>query len=413
MRCRISLYWLSPVVLFASLSQAPLCAQDDDGPMVEALQVYSEQEKFDRPLFVEFHPTDPGHAYVVVQPGQIFRVPRNDRSEERDVFLDLGDKVYVGDNWEEGLLGFAFDPDYANNGHVFAYYSEKTEKTKGDMGSGKMAKSTRRSVVARFDTIKGENGKLVADPATELRILEIFQPFGNHNGGTTIFGPDGMLYIALGDGGAARDPFKNGQDKGTLLGTVLRIDVREASEAEPYKIPADNPFVGEEGTREEIWCYGLRNPWRISFDRETGDLWCGDVGQNRIEEVDRLVKGGNYGWNLMEGDEVFRRRAKLPDDLIPPVATYDHKQGLSVTGGFVYRGTAMPDLQGYYIYGDFATFRLWAVKEDREGGEHDVIEIGRAPGQLSSFAEEPDGELLITCFDGNVYRLTALPDGGE
>jgi glucose/arabinose dehydrogenase len=188
--------------------------------------------------------------------------------------------------------------------------------------------------------------------------------------------------------------------------------VRGATAEKPYAVPADNPFVGEAGARPEIWCYGLRNPWRIAFDRATGDLWCGDVGQDRVEEVDRLVKGGNYGWNLMEGSEVFRRNVELPKDLIAPVAEYGHKDGVSVTGGFVYRGRSIPELVGRYVYGDFSTFRLWAVKEDREGGKHEVREIGRAPAQLSSFAEEPDGELLMTCFDGKIYRLVPPPIGG-
>jgi glucose/arabinose dehydrogenase len=240
----------------------------------------------------------------------------------------------------------------------------------------------------------------------------VFEPFPNHNGGTIVFGPAGMLYVALGDGGAQRDPFKNGQDLGVLLGKVLRIDVRAARPAEPYVVPADNPFVGRDGARGEIWCYGLRNPWRIAFDRANGDLWCGDVGQDRIEEVDRLQKGGNYGWNWMEGTEVFRTKGDRPDGMIPPIAQYTHSDGLSVIGGFVYRGAAIPALIGSYVYGDYATFRLWAVTEDRDGGNHVVREIGRAPSQLTSFAEEPDGELLLTCFDGAVYRLVSPPAGG-
>ena len=399
-----------------TLLPVSLAAQDDGQsvPVIEAQQVYAAQEKFDRPLLVEFHESDPGYAYVVVQPGQIFRVAREGDSGARDVFLDLDGKAYVGDNWEEGLLGFAFDPDYANNGQVFVCYSEKTDMRTGEMGKGKKAKSTRQSVISRFDTKVGEDGVRVVDLGSELRVMTIFQPFGNHNGGTIVFGPDGMLYIAVGDGGAQRDPFKNSQDKSSLLGKVLRIDVRNATGDKPYAIPADNPFVGEEGARGEVWCYGLRNPWRIAFDRKTGDLWCGDVGQFRIEEVDRLVKGGNYGWNYMEGTEVFRKRAKTrPKDMIPPVAEYGRKDGVSVTGGFVYRGKAIPELDGCYIYGDFSTFRIWAVHEDRENGNHEVIEICRAPGQLSSFAQEPDGELLVTCFNGKVYRLVPVVEDGD
>jgi glucose/arabinose dehydrogenase len=349
-------------------------------------------------------------AWVVVQPGTIFRVARSGTDSARAVFLEQ--KVFL-EHFEEGLLGFAFDPDYAQNGFVYIYWTEKTAPREGIMAGGKKVKSWRQSVISRFHTRKDAAGP-VADPATELRVMEIFQPFGNHNGGTIVFGPDKMLYVALGDGGSANDPFGNGQDKGQLLGKVLRIDVRGATKDKPYAIPADNPFAGEQGARGEIWTWGMRNPWRITFDRATGDLWCGDVGQNRIEEVDRLEKGGNYGWNFMEGTEKFearRQKGEPPGELLPPIAEYGHRDGLSVTGGYVYRGSRIPGLVGCFVYGDFNTFRLRAVKEDRKGGKHEVFELGRAHGMISSFAEEPDGELLLTCFDGRIYRI--VPKAAE
>lgn len=395
-------------VLASLLISALLHAQDGANEVpfaVDPQRVYASQEKFDRPLFVAFHESAPDTAFVVEQPGSVWMVAREDQSKVRSPFLDLQQRVYANDNWEEGLLGFAFDPSYATNGHVWCCFTEKTDSLQGEVKPGRKAKSTRRSVVARYSTVRDEKGVRTADPATELVVLTVFQPFPNHNGGTIVFGNDGMLYLALGDGGAARDPFKTGQDKGTLLGKVLRIDVRNATAEKPYEIPKDNPFVGEEGARGEIWCYGLRNPWRIAFDRETGDLWCGDVGQDRLEEVDLLVKGGNYGWNLMEGTEVFRKDVERPADLIAPIAEYPHQDGVSITGGYVYRGAALPELRGSYVYGDFSTFRLWAVTPPSEGKAAVVREIGRAPAQLSSFAEEPDGELLMTCFDGKVYRL--------
>lgn len=400
---------LLTVLLLAVSVATPSCAQDDGKPvaLVEAVNAFPAQERFDRPLLVEFTPTDPDHAYVVVQPGQVFRVPRDGTAGERTTFLDLAGKVYL-DNWEEGLLGFAFDPAYAQNGYVYVCYSEQTEKREGEVYPGRKAASTRQSVIARYATKMDGDGPRTVDADSELRLLTVFQPFGNHNGGTIVFGPDGMLYVALGDGGAANDPFGTAQHKGSLLGKVLRIDVRGATKDAPYAIPADNPFVGVDGARGEIWTYGMRNPWRIAFDRKTGELWCGDVGQNRIEEVDRLEKGRNYGWNFMEGTERFRARrgnAPMPEDLVPPIAEYPHEDGLSITGGHVYRGAKLPKLEGFYVYGDFATFRLWAVREDRAGGRHQVLQIGRAPAQISSFAEEPDGELLMTCFDGRVYRL--------
>ncbi len=381
-------------------------------PLVACTRVFAAQERFDRPLLVAFDGSAASMAFVVQQAGKIVAVPRADDAKDQVVFADLTARIYSGENWEEGLLGFAFDPAYAQNGHVYVYFTEQVPLQQVELRPGRKVKSTRQSVIARFDTKVDENGARAVDPASALRLLIVFEPFGNHNGGTIVFGPDGMLYIAVGDGGAQRDPFKNGQDKGVLLGKVLRIDVRNATPAQPYAVPADNPFAHEDGARGEIWCYGLRNPWRIAFDRATGDLWCGDVGQDRVEEVDRLVKGGNYGWSLMEGSEVFRANVELPKDLIAPIAEYPHRDGLSVTGGHVYRGKAIPELDGSYVFGDFSTFRLWAVTEDRVGGKHQMREIGRAPSQLSSFAEEPDGELLMTCFDGKVYRLVPAPAGG-
>ncbi|MFY9345868.1 MAG: PQQ-dependent sugar dehydrogenase [Planctomycetota bacterium] len=376
------------------------------GPAIAYVDAFPAQPGFDRPLFVAFHDSDSGNAYVVTQPGHVIVVARDGKQAARRVFLDLSKRVFL-DNWEEGLLGFAFDPAYGDNGHVFAYWSEKIAVREGEMGNGKTAKSNRQSVISRFSTRDDDGGRVV-DLASELRVLEVFQPYGNHNGGTIVFGPDGMLYVALGDGGAAYDPFGNGQAKSTLLGKVLRIDVRAASKEQPYAIPKDNPFVGEAGTRGEIWCWGMRNPWRIAFDRANGDLWCGDVGQNRIEEVDRLVKGGNYGWNAMEGTEVFTKGRAVPGGVIAPIAEYPHSEGLSITGGHVYRGKAIPGLVGWYVYGDFMTLKMWACKEDRKGGKHQVVTLARAPQQVASFAEQPDGELLLTGFDGKQGRVWRL-----
>lgn len=385
-----------------------------EGPDIVYENAFPAQAGFDRPLFVAFHASDPVHAYVVTQPGLVSVVPRDGAKSDRRTFLDISEKVYL-DNWEEGLLGFAFDPDYEKNGFVYAYWSERIEVREGVMGNGTRVKSNRQSVIARYPTKAGDGGR-VADTAGELRLMEIFQPFGNHNGGTIEFGPDGMLYVALGDGGAANDPYGNGQSKQTLLGKVLRIDVREATKQHPYAVPTDNPFTAEQGARGEIWCYGMRNPWRITFDRETGDLWCGDVGQNRLEEVDRLEKGGNYGWNAMEGSEVFalrRPKGTVPEGIIAPIAEYPRSEGLSITGGYVYRGKRIPELRGYFVYGDFMTLRMWACKEDRKGGKHRVVTLPKMSQQPSSFAEEPDGELLVTGFFGRKGRIFRLVPGTQ
>lgn len=383
------------------------------------VEAFPAQAPFVQPLFLAQHPSDPDVSYVVTQPGVIYRVPRDGSRADRHVYLDLSGRVLT-ENWEEGLLGFAFDPDHAENGHVFVYYSERTD----DAGQGGLRRRRgpgRQSVIARFTAVEEHDGPVV-DEGSELRILTIEEPFGNHNGGTVVFGPDRMLYIAVGDGGAANDPYGNGQNLGTLLGAILRIDVSKASREEPYRIPADNPFAdaGElpEGGRPrgEIWAYGLRNPWRIAFDRKTGDLWCGDVGQNLYEEVDRIEKGRNYGWNLMEGFHSFRERAEgdaPADTLAPPIAEYPRAAGISVTGGYVYRGRLLPGLDGRYLYGDFGTRRQWAVMEDRAGGKHSIVRLPDAPAPIASYAEDENGEIFVLCYhgdsgrEGRIHRLVA------
>jgi glucose/arabinose dehydrogenase len=395
------------------------CAQDDPAPALPAgpaliyEDAYPAQELFDRPLFVAFHDTDPASAYVVTQPGRVFRIARDGTSGERELFLDLREKVIL-ENWEEGLLGFQFDPAYADNGHVWVYWSEPIEARTEPMARGKR-KSERQSVISRFTVADGD--AVAVDPATELRVLEVFQPFGNHNGGTIVFGPDRMLYIALGDGGAANDPYGNAESLDMLLGKVLRIDVRDATVEQPYQIPADNPFVATDGARGEIWCYGLRNVWRMAFDRVTDELWAGDVGQNRVEEVDVLKKGGFYGWNTFEGDERFELRRNpgpTPDGHIPPVVTYTHQEGLSITGGHVYRGAKIQALVGFYVYGDFMTKRMWACRRGGDGGAAAVVTLANAPFQPASFAEQPDGELLMMVYvdkdKGKVLRLAPAGD---
>lgn len=393
-------------LLAALLATTPVACsgadEPDDLPYVLE-DAFPGQAKFERPLLLEHTPADPGHFYVVSQYGQVWRIPSTADASERELFYDGGERILhprSGGHNEEGLLGLAFDPGYGENRHVWIYYSER------------IGRHLRQSVIARYvvlpaDTEAGRSHPVV-DEESELRVLTIRQPWGNHNGGTLVFGPDGMLYVALGDGGSAGDPEKNGQDLGTLLGSVLRIDVRESSAEAKYRTPADNPFVSREGARGEIWAYGLRNPWRISFDRKTGDLWCGDVGQNRWEEVDRLEKGKNYGWRALEGTHVYDEGtlARLDrDELVPPIAEYSHREGISVTGGYVYRGEALPSLVGRYVYGDYATGRVWAVREDREGGAHEVRQIASGAHGLSSFAELPNGELLLIRFDGRLYRL--------
>lgn len=407
--CLLSLT-LALVMAIACPSQGE-AAEIKDGPLIDYEDAFPAQESFRQPLFVAFHASDPKSAYVVTQPGFVFRVPRDGAQSDREVFFDLSKRVLT-DNWEEGLLGFQFDPDYEKNHFVWAYWSERIEAREEPQARGKR-KSNRQSIIARY-TVKDEGGKQTVDLSTELRVMEVFQPFGNHNGGTILFGPDDMLYIALGDGGHKNDVYGNSESLAMLLGKVLRIDVQNASKETPYTIPQDNPFVGEEDARGEIWCYGLRNVWRMSFDRDTKELWAADVGQNRIEEVDRLVKGGFYGWNTFEAHEDFKpRRGKQPTPTghIQPIASYPHREGLSITGGHVYRGSKIPQLRGYFVYSDFITKRAWACREGKDDN-HDVIKLKPAPFPPSSYAEEPDGELLMTVYigkKGKIYRL--VPSG--
>ena len=322
--------------------------------------------------------------FVTEQKGRVLSFPAGQETPEAGVFLDIRDRVSDAGN-EEGLLGLAFDPGFDANGHFYVYYS---------------AANPRRSVVSRF-TAEG----LLATPESELVVMVIPQPYKNHNGGQLAFGPDGMLYIALGDGGLGGDPQGNGQDLSTLLGSILRIDVSGARPGAGYQIPGDNPFVDSPGARGEIWAYGFRNPWRFSFDRLTGDLWTGDVGQNSYEEVDLVAPGGNYGWNTLEGGHCFSPRTGCdPSGTLPPVVEYGSDQGCSVIGGYVYRGTAIPSLTGTYLYGDFCSGEVHGFRfEDGEAtGRRLLADSGF---MITSFGEDSQGELYALSQNGGIYRL--------
>ncbi len=304
-------------------------------------------------------------------------------------FLDIDDRVNARGS-EEGLLGLALAPANAteNEGHLYVYYS---------------AANPRRSVVSRF-TLSSANTQ--ADPNSELVILEVAQPYQNHNGGQLAFGPDGYLYIGLGDGGSAGDPLGSGQDTSTLLGSILRIDVSQSTPRQPYAIPPDNPFANG-GGRPEIWAYGLRNPWRFSFDRETGELWAGDVGQNRWEEIDLVQRGGNYGWNRLEGNHCFNPGEGCDrEGTIPPVWEYSlDGQPCSVIGGYVYRGQAIPWLVGLYVYGDFCSGKVFGLRYiDGQLAEHQ--QLADTGLRIMSFAEDNDGELYLLSQESGIYRLT-------
>ena len=343
--------------------------------------------RFDDPLLLTHAGDGSGHIFVVERPGRVRLIDPDGQTEK--IFLDH--RASVNSNpGEGGLLGLAFHPDFAVNGRVFVSY------THGDLFS-------------RVSEMRVSDDADVLDAATERVMLEVSQPAGNHNGGMIAFGPDGMLYVGLGDGGASNDRFMNGQDPTTLLGTILRLDVDRVDAGLSYAIPPDNPFVGNtDDWREEIWAWGLRNPWRFSFDRVTGDLWAGDVGQGAFEEIDLVVRGGNYGWNIQEGFNCFQGSDCQRADLLLPVLQYGRSHGVSVTGGYVYRGQRLGDLHGAYVYGDFGSANIWAIRHDGTAIT-DSVRLVRSPSNISSFGEDEEGELYVVGYDGWIYRFLPLP----
>jgi len=342
----------------------------------------------DFPVLVTTPPGDMDRLFVVEKSGKI-RIIRNG-SVVSTPFLDVG--ALISDGGERGLLGLAFHPGYASNGRFAIHYTNTAGHT-------------------RVVTYRVSTNPDLADPSSAQVILAVDQPFSNHNGGMIEFGPDGKLYIGLGDGGSGGDPFGNGQDRNTLLGKLLRLDVNANGQA---SIPSDNPFVGQGGRRGEIWSYGLRNPWRFSFDRETGDLYVADVGQNSREEVDvapqssERGKGWNYGWDIMEGNACFEGPGCNGLDLAHPALDYSHNDGCSVTGGYVYRGSALPLLQGHYFYADWCqgwvrSFR-WTGTAVTDLRDWATLRPG---GQIPSFGQDARGELYVMTSSGRVYRIVA------
>lgn len=346
--------------------------------------------EFERPVAME-EPRDGSKRLFVVEQRGTIRVFRRDVSEKSEIFLDIRDRVEY-DQSEMGLLGLAFHPKFAENGFFYVNYT---------------AGSPMRTVIARF-RVDPKNPAL-ADRASAKTILEIAQPYSNHNGGQVSFGPDGYLYVGMGDGGAAGDPHGHGQNRKTLLGDLLRIDVDRPTGGRAYGIPPDNPFVGNrDGWREEIYAWGLRNPWRFGWDAQ-GRLWLADVGQNRREEIDLVEKGKNYGWNVMEGSLCFKPREGCDKTgLEPPVAEYGRDEGGCVTGGYVYAGRRAPSLAGAYVYGDFLSTRIWTYRAAAPGGARNdlLFESGK---QIASFALDADGELYVLAFDGRIYGFTEGP----
>ena len=352
----------------------------------------------DRPVTLTNAKDGTNRIFVAGQKGQIFSFVSKQDVAEPTLFMDIEDRVTYKDNEnEEGLLGLAFHPKFKENGEFFVYYTTKKEP--------------HLSVISRFKT---NADRTQGDASSEQVLMTIKQPFWNHNGGTLEFGKDGYLYIALGDGGKRDDPLQAAQDLSSLLGKVLRIAIDNNSPGLAYAIPGDNPFVKEPGARAEIYARGFRNPWRISFDRETGDLWCADVGQDLWEEISFVKKGGNNGWSVREATHKFGPRGvDANEQMTEPVWEYPHDEpwGKSITGGQVYRGKLLPELTGYYLYGDYVTGKLWALKVDAKSGkatENRVIAWSNGANlPIVTFGEDEAGEVYFTSVTsgGRIYHF--------
>lgn len=340
-------------------------------------------EGFNQPVYVTNAADGSGRTFVVERAGRIWTLP------DVQPFLDIGERVNVA-GIEQGLLGLAFHPRFKENGYFYVYYTAQNGN----------------NTVARYSVTAEGRG----DPASEKILISQQDPAGNHNGGMITFGPGGYLYIGLGDGGGADDQYGNGQNRQTFLGKLLRIDV---DNGDPYAVPPDNPFLNDGNTKPEIWAYGLRNPWRFSFDRATNDLYIADVGQNQFEwlHVRRASEQGgeNYGWPILEGKQCFKAPTCNREGLTIPVLDYSHALGCTVIGGYVYRGQQYPALQGAYIFGDYCSGKLWTATQDNTGNwaMYDAMETKL---RISSFGEDEAGEVYLADFEsGRVFRVTGQP----
>jgi glucose/arabinose dehydrogenase len=349
-----------------SAQERPLSTQVRLEPIVYGL---------DEPVGIAIAPGQSDRLYIIEKGGvvKIFA----EGKVRRSVFLDIEDLVSTG--MEQGLLGLAFPPSYPNDKRVFVYFTDR----QGD------------SIIGTFTPDTEDR----LDEESLAVVLKVVQPAANHNGGQLAFGPDGYLYIGLGDGGGRGDPSGNAQNKRSMLGKILRIDV---SDPERYKVPPDNPFPPGNHSLAEIWALGFRNPWRFSFDRATGRIFAGDVGQNSREEIDIVERGKNYGWNIFEGTSCF----KPPCDatkFMPPIAEYARDEGISVTGGFVYRGKKIPELTGRYIFGDYGSGNIWFLTEQNDSWKRDLL--FKTNRHITSFGEDAEGELYVVTLEGEIAKI--------
>ena len=380
--------------------------------------------QIDRPVWMSEAPDGSGRLFVIGQAGKILIVKKSSDGGDAKEFLNIEDRYPYFDN-EDGLMSIAFHPGFKTNGLFYIYYNQKNPADQHSQPQNYPF----RSVISEMKVSASDPDK--ADTNSERILLEVQQPFGNHKGGELAFGPDGYLYLGLGDGGNGGDPFGSGQSTSTLLAKMLRIDVNSRATVGwgarqhqlQYGIPSDNPFVHEpdinSGARKEIFAYGLRNPWRYSFDRKTGDLWVGDVGQDFWEEVDLVTNGGDYGWSIREGAHHFKP-GPAGAQLIDPVMEYthrtnlqpdgmfpDHSIGLCVIGGYVYHGKEYPALDGVYVYADYNLGTIWGFRYDHD--THKVIAEGtllQQPRNIVSFSEDLEGEIYVLTQDGQIFQVT-------
>jgi glucose/arabinose dehydrogenase len=351
---------------------------DEEGKTIALIEPFPNLS-FSQPLDLQTPVDDSNRLFVVEKRGRIVVFENDFASMTTTNFLNL---TNISTTSEQGLLGLAFHPNYNSNGYFYVYYTPTASL----------------SVISRFTVSADAN---VADAGSEEVLLEIPQPLTNHNGGQISFGPDGFLYIAIGDGGGGGDPDNNSQNRSNLLGKILRIDVDNRENGLNYAIPSSNPFVNDAKVRPEIYAYGLRNPWRMSFDMQNGTLWTGDVGQGEREEINVITSGGNYGWKILEGTSCFSGDCETTG-LTAPVFEYGHDNGdRSITGGFVYRGAAIPSLNGKYIYGDFVSGRIWSLNT----ADNTIELVLESRLSIASFGTDNDNELYVCAFDGSIYKL--------
>ncbi len=389
LRLKVFLLFLASFALAVSLNKSTWLCPETSGqtPTNYGVQAAFPNLTFNQPIGLYNAADGSNRIFIVEQPGTLRVFQNSPTTTTSTAFLDISNQVLF--SGEQGLLGLAFHPNFPNNGYVYLDY---------------VAPNPTRTVIARY-TVTAQNPN-VADKTSELIVLEISQPFPNHKGGQIAFGPDGYLYIGMGDGGSEGDPLGNGQNCSTLLGKILRIDVNLPSGGRNYGIPSDNPFIDNAmGYAKEIYAYGFRNPWRFSFDSTTGKLYVGDVGQDRMEEIDIVQNGLNYGWNIMEGTLPYAGGSEIGLQL--PIYEYDHTLGDAIIGGFIYHGLSLTELPDEYVYGDYGSGRIWALAPN--GTNTQLVDSNLT---ISSFGVDENKELYICAFDGKIYQLntTGIPE---